>query len=90
MENLNDKVWYRLLKVIFIFAFILVQGYIITTVWDSPPTKKFINCDNGKIFDYMAYNISSNDYWEKKCDPDFVPSRPSEGNFKNLLANLKN
>lgn len=47
----NDKAWYRALKVIFIFAFLLTQlvGFAITNAITSDKVS-FIHCDNGKEF----------------------------------------
>jgi hypothetical protein len=35
MENLNEKVWYRLLKVVFIITFILIQIIGVGAIWSS-------------------------------------------------------
>lgn len=92
MENLNDKSWYRLLKVFFIITFIVIQGLIIVSIWESPVTREFIFCDNGKVFQYTTYNLSDTYYWEKKCDANFVPreTKVQEASPRNLLAGFKN
>ncbi len=87
MENLNDKSWYRFLKVIFIISFIVVQSFAIVSFWNDAPVKSFVKCDNGKILEYETYDISDNYYWAKKCDPNFV-AQTSESHFKNLLDGL--
>lgn len=51
MENLNDKSWYRLLKVIFIISFVLAQGISLLIVYYfNYETLSFIRCNNGKEF----------------------------------------
>lgn len=90
MENLNDKSWYRLLKVIFIISFILTQGSAIFSAWDHPLTKSLVNCNNGKVFEYTTYDFSDSYYWDRKCDSNFTPIETGKGNFGNMLVYMEN
>lgn len=81
MKNLKDKSWYRLLKVIFIIAFIFLQ-YI--AIISAPTNKTIIKCSNGKEFPIELYDVTEKDIFapDKACDPNVVlPEIDKNGNF---------
>lgn len=83
MQNLNDKSWYRLLKVIFIIAFIVSQ---LSALSFSIAQKPVYKCDNGKIIP-LSHNSTLTDSWnyrvDKECDPTITtPTFDKNGNFK--------
>ncbi|MCX6722995.1 MAG: hypothetical protein NT094_02885 [Candidatus Staskawiczbacteria bacterium] len=73
MENLNDKVWYRFLKVVFIIAFI---GYQVGVIYSTFPTVSVYRCNNGKIVPFSHNNYAINDVYDyrvnKECDPNVI------------------
>lgn len=88
MESLNDKVWYRLLKVIFIITFIISQFIAFSFAF---PKKYVFMCETGKIIPF-SHNSSLNDSWyyrvDKECDPNVVvPIFDKNGNFINENMN---
>jgi len=71
MENFNDKVWYRLLKVIFIIAFVFFQVVSCIIVFEIYGTKeiapqsfqevgKLVIPKAGGDYSLLSYNYSSN------------------------------
>jgi hypothetical protein len=70
-ENLNQQTWYRAIKVLFILAFIFVQGIGVLISYeianDGDPV---IHCDNGKTFPSPTSYLDSSEKLEiyKKCD----------------------
>lgn len=49
--NLNQKSWYRGLKVLFVLAFLLAQGFGFLITYSITSDKvSFVECDNGKEF----------------------------------------
>ncbi len=72
--TLNQKSWYRALKVLFVLAFLLSQafGFLITYGTTSEKVS-FVKCDNGKEFknDY-DFNPTDSVYLDffKQCDPE--------------------
>jgi len=83
MENLNDKVWYRLLKVIFIIAFLITLPF---ALFSDVPTKAVYRCNNsGKIIPF-SHNSTINDVLsfrvDKECNPNVVvPTYGEDGNY---------
>lgn len=69
--TLNQKAWYRALKVVFILAFLLSQviGLAITNAIASD-TVSFVHCDNGKEFENPYLYADDKDKLAifKKCD----------------------
>lgn len=69
--TLNQKAWYRALKVVFILAFLLSQviGLAITNIIASD-TISFVHCDNGKEFENPYFYADDKDKLAifKKCD----------------------
>lgn len=57
-ENLNNKIWYRTLKVLFFASFIFVQllSFFITFSVTSS-TREFVKCINGKEFENPYYGL---------------------------------
>lgn len=71
--SLNQKTWYRALKVIFVVAFILFQAGGFGIVYSiASQQKSFVNCDNGKTFENPYFYADDQDKKElfKKCDID--------------------
>ena len=69
--HLNQKSWYRGLKVLFVIAFLLAQGFgfIITYALVSG-TIPYVYCDNGKGFkDDSLHNDGIYSYYFYQCDP---------------------
>jgi len=72
-DTLNGKSWYRAVKVLFIIAFISVQGIGVLIAHDIANDGEFhVHCDNGKTFPspyYYSYMDSSEKLSiYKKCD----------------------
>lgn len=84
MENLNDKVWYRFLKVVFIIAFIVFNFIAFSFAF---PQKYVYKCNDGKIIP-LSHNLAINDIYnfrvDKECDPNVVvPTYDKNGNYTN-------
>jgi hypothetical protein len=84
MENLNDKIWYRFLKVVFIITFIMFQ---FATLFFAFPQKYVYRCNDGKIIP-LSHNSTINDSYsfrvDKECDPNVaVPTYDKDGNYTN-------
>lgn len=99
MENLNDKVWYRFLKVVFIIAFLIIQITGVSSVLESGFFKSnYIQCDNGKELNRYDYPKDVSDEvvinTSKICDENYVPETKklnlSSGNtFSYTIGNYK-
>ena len=69
--NLNQKSWYRGLKVFFILAFLLAQGLgFLITYSITSEKNSFVKCDNGKEFENPYFYADDKDKLAlfKKCD----------------------
>lgn len=55
IEDLNSKVWYRFLKLIYVSLFmVLIVGFPVgffVNVYSDPKINTYIKCENGKIID---------------------------------------
>jgi hypothetical protein len=50
LGELEEKVWYRFLKLIFVFSYLLSVGFFLILAYGTPPSREFfILCDNGKV-----------------------------------------
>lgn len=80
MENLNNKVWYRFLKVVFIISFIVVNLSALPFAFHQ---KYVYRCNNGKIIPYSSSsNIDDLYRVDKECDPNvIVPTFDEYGNY---------
>lgn len=68
---LNQKAWYRALKVFFIFSFLISQAMGMGIAYSlSDDRVSFIRCDNGKEFENDSYYLSDKEKLDifKKCD----------------------
>ncbi len=79
-STLNQKAWYRALKVLFVLAFFLAQGFGFLITYSVTSEKvSFVKCDNGKEFEnpYPGldfYKFSNENDLSKRCqNPDEIP-----------------
>jgi hypothetical protein len=78
-QTLNQKVWYRAVKVIFVILFLFCQiiGFGIASEF-SIGKISYIKCDNGKIFDsYYPFSDKEKIETYKRCDPTAYYSNSS-------------
>lgn len=69
--NLNQKSWYRGLKVFFVLAFLLAQGLGFLITYSITGEKvSFVKCDNGKEFENPYFYADDKEKLAlfKKCD----------------------
>ena len=95
-EHLENKIWYRTLKVLFFTSFIFVQllsFYITFSATDS--TREFVKCTNGKEFEnpYWGlefYKFSNEADLTRRCENSntvFTPLTKEEiNNLPNFLT----
>jgi hypothetical protein len=90
IKELNKKAWYRLLKVIFIIAFLVAGALIWEGYKPYDTTTKYVVCHSGQK--YFSNPFNSNDYYTSKCNgewgiKDITTTHNSWGGlFENLVA----
>ena len=89
MENLNQKIWYRAIKVLFILLFLVVQIFSYIIVSSSFSEKvEIVKCDNGKEFESpYPFDIFT---VQKVCTgSSFIPKTEPEPYSDDLINEIR-
>jgi len=72
--SLNQKAWHRAIKVLFMIAFLIGQGFGFLITYSIVDTKiLFVKCDNGKEFEspyQFLYSDAEKLLINQRCNPD--------------------
>lgn len=88
--TLNQKSWYRGLKVLFVLAFLLAQGFGFLITYSVTSEKiSFVKCDNDKEFENLYFYADDKEKLAlfKKCDITAFLLQKSE--VKGILTNAQ-
>lgn len=78
LEKVRSTVWFRLVKVIFIFFFLLAETAAIIIAWDLGTRKEYTaTCVNGIIFETSYKPIRKFD-WEDKANREKCLAQPDD------------
>lgn len=93
IQELNERIWYRFLKVTIILITIIIGGFSFAVIWSSyqpifDNIESYVKCDNGKTIGLDENNITLySDYIFSEDDKKLKTACGSGSKFDQYLIN---